>query len=73
MVQGFSGERRLLVRFQYGCERDMTLDQTTIITVEKIPVNEEPEVPSIDVIPDNTVYLENLFYHGIYVMQHFMK
>ena len=34
-------------------------------TVEKIPVEEEPEVPIIPVIPDQPVPLEKVYYHGV--------
>ena len=32
VVQGVSGKRRFLVRFQDGCENDKTLNQLTIVT-----------------------------------------
>ena len=32
MFQGVSGKRRSLVRFQYGCEKYMALNQLTIMT-----------------------------------------
>ena len=36
-------------------------------------MEEEPEVPTIPEIPDETVPLEKGFYHGVYVMLHFNK
>ena len=43
--------------FQDICEKDLTSNQLTIVTLEKIPMNEEPEVPTISVVPDETVNL----------------
>ena len=37
VVQGVSGERRLLVRFHYGFEKNMTSNQLTTLEVDKIP------------------------------------
>ena len=59
MLQGVSGNRRFLSRFKDGCEKYITYNQLTVIKVEKIHVDEEPEVPMISVIPDEEVYLEN--------------
>ena len=59
VVKGISGKMRFLVRFQYGCEKDLTSNQITIMVVEKIPVTEETELHMISVIPDETIYLEN--------------
>ena len=36
-VQLLSGKKGLLVRFQYGCEKDMTSNQLTAVTIEKSP------------------------------------
>ena len=52
---GVSGKRRLLERFQNGCEKDLTSNQITVVKVEKRSVDEEPEVPTISVIPYGTV------------------
>ena len=71
MVQGLSGKRRLLVRFQDGCEKDMTLNQLTVVTVEKVPMTEEYEVPMISAIPCETIYLKKVLYHGVYVIFQF--
>ena len=38
VVQGVSGKRRFLVRFQDGCEKDMTSNKLTAVIVDKIPV-----------------------------------
>ena len=47
VVQSFSGRRRLLVRFHNGCEKNMSSNHLTVMIVEKIPVEEEPEVSTI--------------------------
>ena len=73
MVQGVSGKRRFLVRFQYGFEKDLTSNQLTAVTVDNIPVDEKPEMSMISVIPDDTVDLEKGCYHGVYDIQDFMK
>ena len=38
VVQGVSGKRRFLVRSKDGCEKDLTSNQLTIVTVEKSTV-----------------------------------
>ena len=58
MVKGVFGKRRLLVRFQYGVEKDQTSNQLTVITVERIPVTKEVYFPTIYVIPDETSGLD---------------
>ena len=37
VVQGISGKNRFLVRFQDGCENNLSSNQLTIIIVEKSP------------------------------------
>ena len=73
VVQGVSGKKRFLVRFQDGCENDMTSNQLTILIVENSPVEKELEVPTITEIPDDTFTSEKVYYHGVYVMLHFNK
>ena len=58
MAQGVSGKRRFLLRFKYGCDKDMTLDQLATMTVEKSPMTEEAKVTTIYVITDENIYLE---------------
>ena len=36
--------------------------------VERSPVTEEAEVPTISVIPDKNIDLEKVNYHGVYVL-----
>ena len=71
MVHDVSGKSRLLVRFQDGCEKDMILNQLTILKVEKTPLSIESEVPTIDVIPDDSIDLEKGCYQGVYVILYF--
>ena len=40
VVQGVSGRSRFLVRFQNGCENNLSSNQLTVVIVEKIPVEE---------------------------------
>ena len=61
------------MRFQYGCEKYPTLNQLTIATLEKIPMTNEYEVPTISGIPDETIDLEKGYYHGLYVLLKFQK
>ena len=37
LVQGVLRKKRFLVRFQYGCENNLSSNQLTIVIVEKIP------------------------------------
>ena len=53
------------MRFQDGCEKDLTSNQLAAVTVERIPVTEEAEVPTISVIHDETIDLEKGHYHGV--------
>ena len=55
VVQGISGKKRLLARFQDGCENNMSLNQLTIVIVEKIPEEKEPEVFMNPEIPEEQV------------------
>ena len=41
VFQKVSVKWMFLVRFQYGCEKYLTSNQLTAVTVEKSPVNEE--------------------------------
>ena len=55
---GVSEKRKLLVSFHDGCNKDTKLNQLTIVTVERSPANEEAEVPTVAVIPDDSIDLE---------------
>ena len=39
LFKGFSGKRRFLVKFQDGGDKDITLNQLTINTAKRIPMN----------------------------------
>ena len=73
VLQGVSGTRRLLVKFHNGCENNLSLNQFTVVTVEKIPMKEEPEVSTIPEIPEDQVELEKGYYCCVYVMLQFKK
>ena len=45
------------MRFQDGCEKDLNSNKLAVATVEKIPVDKEPKVNIIYVIPYDTVDL----------------
>ena len=68
MVQGVSGRSRFLVRFQNGCEKNLSSNQLTFVIVYKIPVEEEPEVSTITEIPEDKIELEKGYYRCVYVM-----
>ena len=42
VVQGVSGRKRVLLRFQNGCKNNLYSNQLTVVIVEKILVEEEP-------------------------------
>ena len=68
VVQGLLGKKRFLVRFQDGCKNNMSSNQLTIVIVENIPEEKEPEVFEIPDIPEEQVELEKGYYLSVYVM-----
>ena len=54
--------------FQYGFEKDLISNQLTSVTLDKIPDAEEYKVPTISVIPVETVDLDKGYYHGVYML-----
>ena len=62
MVQGVSGKKRLLASFQDRCKNNISSNQLTIVIVEKIPEEKEPEVFEIPDIPEEQVKLEKGYY-----------
>ena len=52
VVQGFPGRRRFLVRFQNGCQKNMSSNQLTVVIVQKIPEEKEPKVSEISEISE---------------------
>ena len=73
VVQGVSGNKRFLVRFQYGCKNDLTSNQLTVVVLEKSPVEKEPKVPMIPVVPDEIFPSEKVYYNGVRVVLYFHK
>ena len=43
------------MRFQNGCENNLSSNQLTVVIVDKIPVEEEPSVSTIPEIPEDQV------------------
>ena len=58
VVQCVLWRRRFLVRFQNGCENNLSSNQLTVVIVEKIQVEEDPEVVTIPEIPEDQVKKE---------------
>ena len=56
------------MRFQNDCENNLPSNQLTAVIVEKIPVEEEPEVSTIPEIPEDQVKKEKGYYFCVYVM-----
>ena len=52
VAESVFGKRRFLVRFQDGCGKDLTLNQLTKITVERIPNIKESKVTTIYTKPE---------------------
>ena len=73
VVQGVLGRRRFLVRFHHGCKNNMSSNKLTVVILEKIPVEEEPEVSTIPEIPEDQVEKEKGYYRCVYVMLQFKK
>ena len=55
VVQEVSEKNRFLVRFQDGCENDITSTQLTVVAVDKSPVGEETWATRIADKSDETV------------------
>ena len=70
-VQGVSGRRSLLVRFQDGYKNKLSFNQITVMIVDKIPVEAEPLVYTISEIPEDLVEKEKEYYLCVYVMLKF--
>ena len=62
VVQGVSGRRRFLVRFQNGCKKNLSSNQLTVVIADKILVEEEPEVSTIPEIPEDNVEKQKGYY-----------
>ena len=55
VVQGVSGRGRFLVRFQNGCEKNLSSNQLTVVTAHDILAEEAPKVSTIPEIPEDIV------------------
>ena len=65
------GRRGFLMRFQNGFQNSMSSNQLTVVIVEKIPEEKEPEVSEISNIPEDQVELEKEYYQCVYFMLRF--
>ena len=71
VVQCVSGRRRFFVRFQNGCENNLSYNQLTVVIVDKIPLEEKPLVSTIPDIPEDQVKKQKGFYRCVYVILQF--
>ena len=71
LVQGVSGRRMFLVRFHNWCKNNMSSNKLTVVIVEKITEEKEPEVYEIAEIPEEQFELEKRYYRCVYVMLRF--
>ena len=71
VMQGVPGKKRFLVRFQDGCKNNLSSNQLTMVIVEKIPEEKEPEVFLIPEIPEEQVELKKGYYQCVYGMLRF--
>ena len=61
------------MRFQNGCEKNLSSNQLTAVIVEKIPEEKEPEVSEISDITEEQVESEKGYYCCVYFMLWFKK
>ena len=73
VLEGFLVKKRFLLRFQYGCEKNLSSNQITTVIVEKIPEEKEPEVSAIPEIPEEQVELDKGYYRYFCIMLWFLK
>ena len=59
------------MRFQNGCEKNLSSNQFTIVTAHEILVEEAPEVSKIPEIPENNVKIHKGYYQCVYVLLQF--
>ena len=71
VVQGISGRRRFLVRFQNGCKKNLSSNQLTVVIEYEILVEEAPEVSTIPEIPEDNVESHKGYYWCAYVLLQF--
>ena len=61
------------MRFQDGCENNLSLNQLDIMVVEEVPEERETDVFEIPEIPEEKVKLEKVYYLYFCVMLRFKK
>ena len=61
LFQGVLGKKSFLVRFQDGRKNNLSLNELTIVILEKIPEEKESEVYEIVEIPEEQVRLEKVY------------
>ena len=71
VVQGVSGRRSFLARFQNGCKKNLSSNELTVVTAHKILVEEATEVSKIPEIPENNVKKQKGYYRCVYVLLQF--
>ena len=71
VVQGVSGRRRFLVRFQNRYEKNLSSNQLTVLIAQKILVEEEHAVSTITAIPEDNVEKQKGYYRCVYVILQF--
>ena len=59
------------MRFQNGCENNLSPNQLTVVTAHKILVEEAPEVSKIPEIPEDNVEKQKGYYRCVYVLLKF--
>ena len=70
-VQVVSGKRGFLVRFHDGCEKNLSLNQLTVVVAHEILVEEAPLVSTIPEIPEDIVESHKGYYVCAYVILQF--
>ena len=57
-----------MVRFHNGCNKNLSLNQLTVVIADKILVEEEPEVSTITDIPEDNMEKQKGYYRSVYVI-----
>ena len=59
------------MRFQNGCEKNLSSNQLTVVAAHEILVEEAPLVSTIPVIPKDNVEKQKGYYRCVYVLLQF--
>ena len=70
-MEGVSSNKRFLESLQDRCDKDLTSNQITSVKIYRIPITKESEFPKIYTMTDEKVYLEKVYYNGVYVSLYF--